>query len=404
VGKLDELVEQQEKECKRKSQADVLIGLANEAVLFHTPAPDRDAFADVTIDGHRETYRVRSRGFRQWLRRKYYAKTKAGCNAEAVQVAIETIAANGMFEGETRGVHVRIAEYSDKTVYIDLGDESWTAIEITARGWKAVADPPVRFVRSNSLRALPFPARGGSIEALKPFCNLGDDGFVLFVAVLLAGLRPNANYPVPVITGEQGSGKSSLMRILAQLIDPREPSQRSMPRTEEDLIVAAKSQHVLAFDNVSGVPDWLSDAICRLSTGGGAGKRRLYTDEEEVLFSGRRLVALNGIEDVAVKPDLVDRAVVLALEPIAESKRRDESAYGKELAGVAPSVFGALLDGVASGLRHLAATKIDHLPRMADFALWGEASTLDTGRPAHSCRPTERTSRTPSRWSWRRAP
>ena len=100
---------------------------------------------------------------------------------------------------------------------------------------------------------------------------------------------------------------------------------RSMPRSEEDLLVAAKSQHVLAFDNVSGLGEWLSDAICRLSTGGGAGKRRLYTDEDEVLFSGRRLVAINGIEDVAVRPDLVDRAVMLALEPIAEKQRRDEA-------------------------------------------------------------------------------
>jgi hypothetical protein len=100
-----------------------------------------------------------------------------------------------------------------------------------------------------------------------------------------------------------------------------------MPRSEEDLLVAAKGQHVLVFDNVSGLPDWLSDAICRLSTGGGAGKRRLYTDEDEVLLSGRRLVCINGIEDVAVRPDLVDRAILLALEPIAEDKRRAEEEY-----------------------------------------------------------------------------
>jgi hypothetical protein len=192
---------------------------------------------------------------------------------------------------------------------------------------------------------------------------------------LLAGLRPNSNYPVPTITGEQGCGKSSLARILVRLIDPRMPEQRSMPRSEEDLLVAAKGQHVLAFDNVSGLPDWLSDALCRLATGGGAGKRRLYTDEDEVLFSGRRLVTINGIEDVAIRPDLVDRAVMLALEPIAETARRDEKEFDRELARAAPKILGALLDGVAAGLRNLATIKIADKPRMADFALWSEACT-----------------------------
>jgi energy-coupling factor transporter ATP-binding protein EcfA2 len=197
----------------------------------------------------------------------------------------------------------------------------------------------------------------------------------LFVAVLLAGLRPQSNYPVAVLTGEQGTGKSSLVRILARLIDPRMPEQRSTPRTEEDLLVAAKGQHFLSFDNVSGLPDWLSDAICRLSTGGGAGKRRLYTDEDEVLFSGRRLVAINGIEDVAVRPDLVDRAVMLALEPIAEKQRRDEAEFNAAFDRIAPKVLGALLDGVVTGLRDLAAIRIADKPRMADFALWAEACT-----------------------------
>src|SRR5262245_13217816 len=148
-----------------------------------------------------------------------------------------------------------------------------------------------------------------------------------------------------------------------------------MPRSEEDLLVAAKGQHVLAFDNVSGLPDWLSDALCRLATGGGAGKRRLYTDEDEVLFSGRRLPVLNGIEDVVVRPDLVDRAVMLPLEPIADTARRDEKELERDLALSAPGILGALLDGVAAGLHDLATVTVANKPRMIDFALWAEACT-----------------------------
>jgi hypothetical protein len=369
------LGEQQEKEGgKRPKQADVLIELASAATLFRTPAPDRDAFADIAVDGHRETYRVRGQAFRLWLRHRYFEKTKSGVNSDALQVAVETIAAKAMFQGAEQEVHVRIAELAGAT-YLDLGDPAWRAVRITKDGWSIVASPPVRFLRSPSMRPLPTPAQGGSIEALRPFCNLTDSGFILFVAILLAGLRPGSNYPVPTITGEQGCGKSSLARVLVRLIDPRMPEHRSMPRTEEDLLVAAKAQHVLAFDNVSGLGEWLSDAICRLSTGGGAGKRRLYTDEDEVLFAGRRLVAINGIEDVAIRPDLVDRAVMLALEPIAETARRDEKELDRELARAAPKILAALLDGVAAGLRNLATVKIADKPRMADFALWAEACT-----------------------------
>jgi energy-coupling factor transporter ATP-binding protein EcfA2 len=360
-------------DTQRKTQADVLLELAANATLFCTS--DGEGFADITSGDHRETHRICGPAFRRWLRHQYYKLKKRGCNSDALKVAVDTLDAKATFEGETREVHVRIAGHKGN-IYIDVGDKSWKAIEVSETGWSVVADPPVRFARPPNIRSLPIPVKGGgSIQLLQPFCNLSSGGFTLFVAVLLAGLRPDSNYPVPVITGEQGCGKSSLVRILARLIDSRMPEQRSMPRSEEDLLVAAKAQHLLSYDNVSGLPDWLSDAICRLSTGGGAGKRQLYTDTEEVLFAGRRLVALNGIEDVALRPDLVDRAIMLSLEPIPEDERRDEEEFNAAFDRAAPKILGVLLDGAVHGLRNLATIEIPNKPRMADFALWAEACT-----------------------------
>jgi Bifunctional DNA primase/polymerase, N-terminal len=260
---------------KKPKQADVLIALAADADLFH--APDGEAFADIPIDGHRETHRVRSQAFRQYLRHLYFKKARAGVNADAMQVAIETIAAKAVFEGEKHEVHIRVAELGD-AIYIDIGNDSWRAIKVTAAGWQVVPSPPVRFQRSAGTRPLPTPQRGGSIQLLRPFCNVASKGdFVLLVAFALAVLRPNANYPVLVVTGEQGACKSTTIRFIVRLTDPRMPEQRSLPRDEDDLITAAKGSHLLPFDNVSGLVDWLSDAFCRLSTGGGAGKRRLQS-------------------------------------------------------------------------------------------------------------------------------
>ena len=139
-------------------QADILIALAPDE-LFHSPAPDADAFADLMIGGHRATYRVRGRDFRQWLRHQYFKKMKGGCNNDAMQVAVETIAAKAQFGGLEREVHCRVAEH-DNAIYIDIGDATWSAIEITDTGWKVVDDPPVRFRRSLSTLPLPMPKSG----------------------------------------------------------------------------------------------------------------------------------------------------------------------------------------------------------------------------------------------------
>lgn len=113
------------------------------------------------------------------------------------------------------------------------------------------------------------------------------------------------------------------------------------------MIVAAKGAHLLNFDNISGLRDWLSDAFCRLSTGGGAGKRKLYTNDDEVLFDGRRPVLLNGIEDVVVRPDPVDRAIMLTMEQILESNRRDEKEFDAEFERVAPKFSAPCLTALS---------------------------------------------------------
>jgi hypothetical protein len=358
---------------KRPTQADILITLSSGAALFHSP--DGEAFADITIEDRRETHRVRGQGFRQWLRHQYFKKTKGGVNSDAMQVAVETIAAKAVFEGPEHEVHVRIAEHAGD-IYIDIGDASWRVVKVAKTGWEVVAKPAVRFQRSPGTRALPIPQRGGSIELLRPFCNVAtDDDFVLLVAFALSVLRPNSNYAILVVTGEQGSCKSSTVRFVASLTDPRVPEQRSLPRDEDDLITAAKGAHLLPFDNVSGLKDWLSDAFCRLATGGGTGKRKLYTDHDEVLFAGRRPICLNGIEDVVSRADLIDRCELLTHEPIPEKKRRDEKELEKAFQAAAPKIMGALLDGLVAGLRNLSSVTISDKPRMADFALWAEACT-----------------------------
>jgi len=352
-------------------QADILIGLASDAELFHTA--DGTGYADLQINGHRETWPIRAKGFKRWLARRFYEETGGAPGSEALQSALNVVEAKADFDGPERHVFIRIGSHAEK-LYLDLTDDSWQAVEVDKGGWRVMKNPPVRFRRAAGMKPLPIPASGGSIERLRPFLNLQTDAdFVLVIAWALAVLRDRGPYPVLVLSGEQGSAKSTFSAILRALLDPNTAPLRALSREDRELFIAANNGHVLAFDNISGLPTWISDTLCRLATGGGFSTRQLYTDQDEVLFEASRPIILNGIEDVVERPDLADRGLFLTLEPIPEECRRSEkelwAAFNHEL----PQILGALLDAVVEGLKRLPNTRLPKPPRMADFAAWATA-------------------------------
>jgi hypothetical protein len=192
----------------------------------------------------------------------------------------------------------------------------------------------------------------------------------LFIAWVVAALRPGYPYPILAVNGEQGSAKTSHCRIACNLIDPHVLPLRRPPRDERDLMINAANSGVVAYDNLSGLQVWLSDALCALSTGGGMGTRQLYSDDEEKLFDAIRPIIINGIEDLGERPDLVDRCLALKLEEINEEERITEKALWATFSRIHAQVLGVLLDAVACGLKNLPHTKLARLPRMADFVQW----------------------------------
>lgn len=372
VTALDEAMAEERGDGGRgPTQADILIDLAGAADLFHSA--DGTALADILINEHRETWPVRTKGFRRWLARQFFEQTGGAPSSEALQSALNVIEAKAHFDGPERPVFIRVGGL-DGRLYLDLGDEAWRAVEIDATGWRIIDRPPVRFRRAAGMQPLAVPITGGSVETLRAFLNVqSDQDFVLVVAWALAVLRNKGPYPALVLSGEQGSAKSTFSAILRALLDPNTAPLRALPREDRDLFIAASNGHVLAFDNVSGLPAWISDTLCRLATGGGFAVRQLYTDQDEVLFDAARPVILNGIEDIVTRPDLADRAVFLTLEAIPEDRRRPEAELWASFDAERGRIFGVLLDAVVEGLKRLPDTRLPKLPRMADFALWASA-------------------------------
>ena len=123
----------------------------------------------------------------------------------------------------------------------------------------------------------------------------------------------------------------------------------------------------------------LSNAFCRLATGGGSATRQLYTDTDEILFNVQRPILLNGIEDIATRGDLMDRAIPYSLPNIPEDKRKPEKQFWRDFEAARPRILGALCTAVSGALRNLSSVNLEGLPRMADFAEWATAAETSMG-------------------------
>ncbi len=360
-------------------QATRLVALADHAALFHSP--EGEAYITFEVGERRETAPVRSRAFRAWLVQRFFTIEKRAPAAQAVQNALATLEGLALHAAPCFPINVRIAAHGD-AIYLDLANARGEAVEITAGGWCIVPVPPLKFYRPPGVATLPTPIRGGAVSELRPFVNVptsDEADWRLMVAWLLAALRPVGPYPILILTGEAGAAKSTTARVLRSLVDPSRAPLRAEPRDLRDFMITATNSWMLALDNLSHLPLWLADALCRLATGGGLTTRKLYTDAEEQFFDARRPVILTSIEDLTARGDLLERALILSLPPIPEHDRRPESEMWREVDAAQPRLLGALLDAVAGAMARLPTTHVASVPRMADFALWGSAAESRLG-------------------------
>lgn len=362
---------------QRLSQSDLLVRLCEGIDLFHAPGDADTGYATIRAGEHNETWRIRSDGFKRWLRRRFYESQGKAPNSQSLQDAIGTIEGKASFEGDQREVAIRLAQHQGR-VYLDLCDDQWRVVEVSEHGWRIIesSELPVRFVRRRAMLPLPEPVRGGSVDELRPLVNVGDDkDWSLIVGFMIGCLRPPVGgYPVLAVNGEQGSAKSALCRCIRSLIDPNQAPLRRPPKETRDLMIAAANSWLASFDNLSGIRPELSDDLASLSTGAGFSTRKNYSDDEEKIIGVTRPIMVNGIEDVVGKSDLADRTIFVTLPVIADEHRRGEKELKAELARVRPRVLGALLSAVSMAIRREHEVYFEKLPRMADFAQWVSAA------------------------------
>jgi hypothetical protein len=352
---------------EKLTQPQTLIKLTEEgATLWKTP--DQVGYATVKIENHLENWPINSKQFRRWLTGRYWDVLDLTAGEKAIKSAMEIIEHKAL-AGLTHEVHLRLARVGN-VIFWDLANEEWECIEITAAGWKIVSNPPVKFRRTGQTATLPYPVTGGSLDDFRPLVRPDEDSWLLIKGFLLDCLKGRGPYQIMVITGEQGSAKSTLARFAKQLIDPvKKAPLCSLPQKEENLGIDGEFELVLAYDNVSHLSGWLSDAFCRLATGGGIKTRALYTNGEQYVVGFCRPLILNGIPDFADANDLLSRSILVTQPSIPQTERKTEEELMRQFEQAKPALLGALCDLVAGGLERIASTEFDW-PRMADSAKW----------------------------------
>jgi hypothetical protein len=337
--------------------------------FFHDT--QRKAFATVPVADHRETWRIRSSDFRLWVMQVLYEQL-GSAPKKLVTECLDEFETRAICRGKEFDVHVRVAEHNG-AIYIDLANCHWQVLEVSEKGWRILDQSPVKFRRAKGMTSLPHPQDGGSFRDISRFLNIDAQSEVLLLAWLTYALRPNTPYPIIALSGVQGAGKSTITKVLRNLIDPSVAALTTAPKSERDAAIAATNSHLIAMDNMSEISPELSDIMCRVATGGSLRTRTLYTDDDETIFTYRRPQIINGIELLPTRPDLLDRSILIHVEPITEERRRDDQNFWSDFERIRPQVFGSMLDIICEGLRRLPHVLLSSSPRMADFTRWGVA-------------------------------
>jgi hypothetical protein len=354
---------------------------------------DDQTYLDVRDNGERRTIALRDDVFPKWLRRGVFHRTSQTTGDGVLNDVVNQLEAEA-YKSDPVAVYLRVGKDDQNNIYVDLGDSGQNVVRISSGGYSLIpyATCPVLFRRTRQARPLPTPVDSGQSPAEEfnqffsrmPFAR---DDQIMILMWLLSCLGAT-EYPVGVLYGRAGNGKSTSVDLLIQLIDPNAVGLRQPPDNTRDVRVAAHDAFLLAYDNLGTINKDTSNALCCLSTGAAIAERALYTNHGEAFFKAKRPILLNSRHEIVEHDDLVTRSLFIDNLAIVndstqvrdgERGRRLKSQVYAEFEQQRPFLLGALYTAVAQGLRNKNNVDLSHISRMTEASAFAMAALPTLG-------------------------
>ena len=356
----------------------------------------RIAHATIEVNEHMEIHPIDSSRFRKWARRLIYDEWGIVIDTQTLKDAIAVLSAKAEFDSGKAiplGLRVASSELESQTSpklngtkskwYYDLTNEKWEFIEITSEGWRIVNNLTL-FRRFSNQSPQVYPSKEYTPDIFDRLIKLLLDvnvdeknkkNYRLLIKCYIVYLFiPHVLKPILMPHGHQGGAKSTLLEKIRMIVDPSVLKTLSFPRDVRELIQQLSHNHVAYYDNISKLSDWSSDELCRAVTGSGSSKRKLWTDDDDIIYNFKRCVGFNGINMAATKADLLDRGLNIHVKRIEDKDYRTPQDIDREFEEIRPQLLGYILDILVKVLkwkeegRKLNLT----LKRMAEFTEYGE--------------------------------
>ncbi|MCU0827079.1 MAG: PriCT-2 domain-containing protein [Tabrizicola sp.] len=322
----------------------------------------------------RDFVQIDSNEFKETVALALYRKEQNLPDERAVKGA-QMIAMAMARDTEPEEIALRFAKVGGKR-YVFLADKERTIVEIDEEGWRVNNAAPVQFRKGVGL---PMAVeRGGSLDELLAFFNVDQDSMIFLLAWMATTIiHPGGQCPIAILDGIAGSGKSSTLSTIVQIVDPKVGAQAGDPQSEEDLVVSAYQSAVLSFDNVTSLSKF-SDALCRMATGGGMSRRKKYSDGDVFALDAMRPVLVAGVDPTFYKQDLIERIIRITLtKPTAYI---DEEEFLSRRRAMLPKYRGVLFDLVSRVMRDVHGIE-QTTARFGVFTRVGESVARLMGRP-----------------------
>lgn len=365
-----------EKKQSKMNQADVLIELAQEEedCFFHDQF--KEAYVAIKKGSNLQILKLLSEDYRLLLIYRYFKACYKSPSSESIKQARMLLESLSRIEGETVPLSYRCTS-TDDAIYYDLCGGDWSFVKITKDGWQVNTEPTILFKRTTSMTAqTKLEITSSSIQDIhllnKHYKFRSKDDELLHIIQVVTSFL-SISHPLTVYSGEQGSAKTTSIRMDRSIIDPANPDVISFPKGGNNLSLALNNHYISCFDNIGNISNEESNILCTAVTGGGISLRKLYTDDEETVYSYKVPVFMNGINIIATKPDLLDRSVLLELDRIASNERKEEAVIWKDFETDKAKILGAIFSIISGAMVLYPEVKLENLSRMADYTRWGFA-------------------------------